>query len=108
MNMAEIVKFVYVIIFIIYMFFVSTNIEGNLFLSFSNFLIYFVKNISSQFSYILLFSYFITARLPQPKLVCRIDYDCIAVKCPTVLVPKCINGKCDCIEISAPIDYVLT
>jgi len=39
MNMVEIVKFVYVIIFIIYVFFVSINIEGNLFiLSFSNFL----------------------------------------------------------------------
>jgi len=101
MNMVEIVKFVYVIIFIIYVFFVSINIEGNLFiLSFSNFLIYFVKNISSQFSYILLFSYFFTARrLAIPKLLCRTNYDCIAVKCPTVLlVPKCINSRCTCIE----------
>ncbi|AES70905.1 late nodulin protein [Medicago truncatula] len=60
MNMGEIAKFVvYVIIFIVYLFFVSTNI-----------------------------------------LLCRIDYDCIAVKCPTILlVPKCINNRCTCIEI---------
>jgi len=53
--MAKIVKFVYVTIILIFLFLVSTNIDGNPFLFFTHLLIYFVNNISSDL--VILFYY---------------------------------------------------
>ncbi|RHN44944.1 hypothetical protein MtrunA17_Chr7g0224951 [Medicago truncatula] len=57
--MADIIKFVYVIIIVLFIFFSGKNIDGKtiFFLSFSNYLLYFAHNILSHFSNILLFTF---------------------------------------------------
>jgi hypothetical protein len=53
--MAEIVKFIYVIIIFIFQLFVLREVDGKPFLSLTNFLLYFIHNISSHFNDILFF-----------------------------------------------------
>ncbi|KEH34802.1 Nodule Cysteine-Rich (NCR) secreted peptide [Medicago truncatula] len=77
----------------------------NHFLSFLNFLLNFVNNISSHYSYIILFSLFITT-----DDSCYNDYHCINKSwlCPSGLVVRCITRQCKCITILNPIDFVST
>jgi hypothetical protein len=53
--MAEFVKFSYVIIIFIFLLLVLREVDGKPFLSLTNFLLYFIHNISSQVNYILFF-----------------------------------------------------
>jgi len=56
--MAEIVKFIYVMVIFISVFLVSMNVEGNPFFNVLNFLNYLLHNILSHFSNTLLLSFF--------------------------------------------------
>jgi hypothetical protein len=81
--MAEIVKFIYVIIIFIFQLLVLREVDGKPFLSFLNFLLYFIHNISSHFNYFNFF-YFLPLQTEVevyqlPMWICarissRIDY----------------------------------
>ncbi|AES71201.2 Nodule Cysteine-Rich (NCR) secreted peptide [Medicago truncatula] len=75
------------------------------FLSFSISLLYFVNNISSHYSYIILLSFFITT-----DDSCNYDYHCIYKSwlCPFGLVVRCITHHCKCIKILNPINFFST
>jgi len=81
--MAKIVKFVYVMIILIFLFLVSTNIDGNSILSFSNLLIYFVNNISSDL--VILFYYL---SLLQQSVISVLDLLIVPLQCIVMLVFK--------------------
>jgi hypothetical protein len=93
--MAEICKLVYAIIFLS-LFLVATNVEGKSFLTFSNFLIYSEHNILSHLSYIILFSFLITAR---KRYRCFSDSDCIkSMFCRRPKVQTCMyRALCKCV-----------
>jgi len=56
--MADIIKFVYVIITVLFIFFSGKNTDGKpFFISFSNYFLYFAYNILSHFSNILVFTF---------------------------------------------------
>jgi hypothetical protein len=55
--MGKIVEFLYVIIIFIFMLLVLREVDGKPFLSLTNFLLYFIHNISSHFNYILFFPF---------------------------------------------------
>jgi hypothetical protein len=59
-NMAEIVKFIYVMIFFLFMLLVSTNVDGKLFLSFS----YFFFTSNKIFHSILVIFFFFSIQRP--------------------------------------------
>lgn len=90
--MTELVKFVFVMLNFIFLFLAAKNVDGMPFLSFSNFLLYFVPNILSHFSYIFLFSHFITT-----GVICFKDSDCPLDLCSYPFKPKCDTyGYCRC------------
>jgi len=81
--MAKIIKFVHVMIILIFLLLVSTNIDGNPFLSFSNLLIYFVNNISSDL--VILFYYLSSL---QQSAIGVLDLLIVPLQCIVMLVFK--------------------
>nr|QQO74649.1 nodule-specific cysteine-rich peptide G33 [Pisum sativum] len=69
------------------------NVNGNFYLFiYFNFLIYFRHNILSHYSYITLFSFFITAAVK-----CVEDSDCPKYYCMPLFKPRCSLGWCICV-----------
>ncbi|KEH40458.1 Nodule Cysteine-Rich (NCR) secreted peptide [Medicago truncatula] len=91
--MAEIVKYIYVIIIFLSLFLVATNIEGKLFYRFQISFFYFGHNILLYFCYLILFSFFITTAFFR----CKNDFDCVHKRCRGPMRAKCISKAiCKC------------
>jgi len=90
--MVKIKKFVHIMIIFILLFIVATNVEGKIF-SFSNFLLYFIHNILSDFSYIILLCFFFAGRYNK----CFRDSECPKTMCRRPKIPKCMyQALCKC------------
>ncbi len=82
-NMAEVNKFVTVMIIFISLFSFAMTVDGNQFLSFSNLLIYFVNNISSDL--VILFYYLSSL---QQSAIGVLDLLIVPLQCIVMLVFK--------------------
>jgi len=70
--MVENVKFIYGLIIILFIYLVAMNVDGKSFFSFSNFVSYFLYNVLSHFSNIILLSLFSFTAVTY----CFQNYDC--------------------------------
>jgi hypothetical protein len=103
--MAKIFMFVYVMIICLSLIQFAMNVEGRFFFCnlFSNFVIYFVHNISSHSSnFLLLFFSLITTGIVHYK--CNVDSECPPDHCKSdrennrAIYVKCIWGSCLCVD----------
>jgi hypothetical protein len=90
-NMDKNFKFVYVMIILLSLFIVSTQMtyKRTIFISFLNFLLYFVNNILSHFNNIIFSLFFITGIFQ-----CKRDRDCPSIFGFFKEKYRCRNGFC--------------
>lgn len=99
--MAEIFKFIYIMIIFITIFLVPSNYGSNIFINIYNFFYYFVHNIYQILSKFLILFFNIGG-----DTRCVRDTDCHLFGCYPPKIMKCDNRRCRCTSMFSSIDYV--